>query len=97
MTSSPRRHDALLPGELRDDPRGRRSARDWVVDVVMYLIAVGVGLAVLLDTWKLHGHWMAGLDIVQPHPDRAARPGGGPHALTSRGPRRPAPGDTLPE
>jgi signal transduction histidine kinase len=64
MTSTPRWHDALLPGELRDDPKGRRSARDWLVDVLMYLIAVGVGIAVLLDTWKQHGDWALLLDIA---------------------------------
>jgi signal transduction histidine kinase len=64
MTSTPRWHDALLPGELRDDPKGRRSARDWLVDVVMYLVAAGVGIAVLLDSWKQHGDWALLLDIA---------------------------------
>ncbi|MGH2944662.1 MAG: sensor histidine kinase, partial [Solirubrobacteraceae bacterium] len=63
MTSTPRWHDTLLPGELRDDPRGRRSARDWLVDVLMYLIAVGVGVVVLLETWDQHGDWAVVLDI----------------------------------
>jgi hypothetical protein len=31
----PRWQRLLLPGELRDDARGRRSARDWVVDLEM--------------------------------------------------------------
>ena len=37
----PRWQRMLLPGELRDGARGRRSARDWVVDVAMYAIAAG--------------------------------------------------------
>jgi signal transduction histidine kinase len=64
MTSTPRWHDALLPGELRDGPQGRRSARDWLVDVLMYLIAVGVGLVVLLDSRKQHSDWMLFLDVA---------------------------------
>jgi hypothetical protein len=31
----PRWQRMLLPGELRDGARGRRSARDWVVDLAM--------------------------------------------------------------
>jgi signal transduction histidine kinase len=62
MTSTPRWHDALLPGELRDGPQGRRSARDWLVDVLMYLIAVGVGVVVLADSWEQHSDWMLLLD-----------------------------------
>ena len=38
---TPRWHHQLLPGELRDEPDGRRSARDWIVDVMMYAIAIG--------------------------------------------------------
>ena len=36
----PRWQRMLLPGELRDGDGGRRSARDWVVDVAMYGAAV---------------------------------------------------------
>ena len=64
MTSTPRWHNPLLPGDLRDNPDGRRSARDWVVDVVMYLIAFGVGIAVAADTWDEHGHLMMLVDLV---------------------------------
>jgi signal transduction histidine kinase len=63
MTSTPRWHDALLPGELRDGPTGRRSARDWLVDVLMYVIAVGVGVVVLADSWEQHSDWMLLLDV----------------------------------
>ncbi|MDX6677558.1 MAG: hypothetical protein QOE31_1610 [Solirubrobacteraceae bacterium] len=64
MTSAPRWHNALLPGALRENPDGRRSARDWLVDILMLLIAVGVGLFVLLDSWSEHGQAMALVDIA---------------------------------
>jgi signal transduction histidine kinase len=64
MTTMPRWHHALLPGELRDDPDGRRSARDWVVDALMYLIALGIGIGILADTWDDHGDVMLLVDIV---------------------------------
>ena len=64
MTSTPRWHNALLPGELHEHPDGRRSARDWVVDVLLYLIAVGVGIGVAADTWSEHGGLMMLIDIV---------------------------------
>jgi signal transduction histidine kinase len=63
-SSTPRWHNPLLPGELREHPDGRRSARDWVVDALMYLIAIGVGLAVAADTWDEHGELMMLIDIV---------------------------------
>ncbi|MBG0829349.1 sensor histidine kinase [Planomonospora sp. ID67723] len=39
----------LLPGSLRDTPRKehirvRRSTRDWIVDIVIFLLSVGIGL-----------------------------------------------------
>jgi signal transduction histidine kinase len=37
----------LLPGELLGEPHGRRSARDWVVDVAVVLAAFGVGVVAL--------------------------------------------------
>ena len=33
----------LLPGELLEAPGGKRSARDWVVDVVLFGVAVVIG------------------------------------------------------
>jgi signal transduction histidine kinase len=55
MTTS-RWQNALLPGELREHSDGSRSARDWIVDILMYLIAIGVGAAVLADSWDAHAH-----------------------------------------
>ena len=61
--STPRWHQPLLPGELRENPDGRRSPRDWIVDVLMYVVALGVGAAVLVDTWDEHGETMVLIDI----------------------------------
>jgi signal transduction histidine kinase len=63
-SDTPRWHNPLLPGELREHPDGRRSARDWVVDVLMYLIAIGIGIAVAVDTWDVHGELMMLIDLV---------------------------------
>jgi signal transduction histidine kinase len=51
----PRWQRMLLPGELRGGVDGRRSARDWVVDVVMYAVAIGLSAVVLVNTWSDHG------------------------------------------
>jgi len=64
MTSTARWHHALLPGALREHPDGRRSARDWAVDVLMLVIAVAVGLFVLLESWSEHETAMAVVDIA---------------------------------
>ncbi len=64
MTSITRWHHALLPGELREEADGRRSARDWLVDVLMLLIAIGVGLFVLLTTREAHSDGMLLLDVA---------------------------------
>jgi signal transduction histidine kinase len=34
----------LLPGELLEAPGGRRSPRDWVVDAVLFVAAMGIGV-----------------------------------------------------
>jgi signal transduction histidine kinase len=57
-------HHQLLPGELRDAPDGRRSARDWFVDVMMYLIAIVAGALSLADTWDAHSDPLLVVDIV---------------------------------
>ena len=36
-------HRRLLPGEMLEAPGGRRSARDWVVDAVLFVVAFGIG------------------------------------------------------
>jgi signal transduction histidine kinase len=40
----------FLPAELHEDPSGRRSARDWFVDVVLFVFAIVVGAVTLGET-----------------------------------------------
>jgi signal transduction histidine kinase len=44
QTSLARWQRPLLPGELLEAPGGRRSARDWVVDVALFGVAVVIGV-----------------------------------------------------
>jgi signal transduction histidine kinase len=62
--SVPRWQRTLLPGGMVDAHSTRRSARDWVVDLTMLAIAVGVGAAVLVETWDDHGEAMVVVDVV---------------------------------
>jgi signal transduction histidine kinase len=64
MTTMPRWQEALLPGELHERPDGRRSARDWSVDVTMCIIAIVVGALALGDTWDEHSDVMKVVDIA---------------------------------
>jgi signal transduction histidine kinase len=38
--------------------------RDWVVDIVMFLLAIGVGVAVLVTTWDDHNTAQKAIDIA---------------------------------
>jgi signal transduction histidine kinase len=60
----PRWQRMLLPGELRGGIGGRRSARDWVVDVLMYGIALAVSALVLVTTWDDHGPVTIAVDFA---------------------------------
>jgi signal transduction histidine kinase len=60
----PRWQRMLLPGELRDGARGRRSARDWVVDVAMYAIAAGLSALVLGATAGDHSDLAMAVDLA---------------------------------
>ena len=54
----------MLPGSMVDGPGAERSLRDWVVDVIVTLVALGIGLIVLHDTWVVHGTAAKVMDIV---------------------------------
>jgi signal transduction histidine kinase len=54
----------LLPGDLLEAPSGRRSARDWVVDSVLFLAAVAVGVSGLVASWSDHDTTLAIADLV---------------------------------
>jgi signal transduction histidine kinase len=61
----PRWQRLLLPGGLLEpSPSGRRTARDWIVDVVAFLVAIGVGVVVLLSSASDHSPLALGIDIA---------------------------------
>jgi signal transduction histidine kinase len=64
QSSVPRWQRALLPGALLESGQGRRSVRDWVVDILMFLLAVGIGIVVLVSTWDDHSRIQVVVDIV---------------------------------
>jgi signal transduction histidine kinase len=56
--------DRLLPGELREAPDGRRSPRDWIVDIVLFLCAACFGFVLLDATWEEHGELARAVDVA---------------------------------
>jgi signal transduction histidine kinase len=60
----PRWQRLVLPSSMLDEPRGRRSVRDWIVDLAMFALALGVGVLVLGQTWSDHSGAAAAIDIV---------------------------------
>jgi signal transduction histidine kinase len=63
-TSVARWQRPLLPGELLETAGGRRSARDWVVDVLLVLAALLIGVLGLYESWPDHSDAMVVVDIV---------------------------------
>jgi signal transduction histidine kinase len=59
----PRWQRILLPGGMRGAD-ARRSARDWVIDVVMFALAITLGVLSLADTWHAHGDATKVIDVV---------------------------------
>ena len=55
---------SLLPGSMVDGPGADRSLRDWAVDALVTVVALGLGLAELHSTWDLHGTTARVLDLV---------------------------------
>jgi signal transduction histidine kinase len=60
----PRWQRMLLPGELRGGADGRRSARDWIVDLAMYGVAAGISALVLTATWSDHSGVALAVDFA---------------------------------
>ena len=54
----------MLPGGLLEEPGAKRSARDWIVDVSMTLVAIAVGIDTFGETEDLHSDGMAFLDLL---------------------------------
>jgi protein-S-isoprenylcysteine O-methyltransferase Ste14 len=63
-TDLPKWQRLLLPSGMLEAPDGRRWARDWIVDVTMFLLAIGIGIFVLAETWRDHSGFEVALDIV---------------------------------
>jgi signal transduction histidine kinase len=55
---------SLLPGSMVDGPGADRSLRDWAVDALVTVVALGVGVASLHDTWDQHGSAALVIDLV---------------------------------
>ena len=54
QTSVSRWQRSLLPADLLETSGDRRSARDWLVDAVLFVIAIAIGTAVLVASWDDH-------------------------------------------
>jgi signal transduction histidine kinase len=54
----------LLSGGVLEESGSRRTWRDWVVDLILFGVAVGSGVFVLSSTWDQHSSAVAALDIA---------------------------------
>jgi signal transduction histidine kinase len=54
---------SLLPGSMVDGPGADRSLRDWAVDALVTVVALGIGVLALHDTWHQHGTAALVLDL----------------------------------
>ena len=59
----PRWQRIVLPSGMRGADM-RRSARDWVIDLVMFGLAITIGVLSLADTWSEHGDAAKVVDIA---------------------------------
>jgi signal transduction histidine kinase len=57
-----RRH--MLPSALLEEPGSKRTGRDWLVDVVLLLIAIGIGVLVFSSSEDQHGDVASLIDVV---------------------------------
>jgi signal transduction histidine kinase len=55
---------SMLPGALLEEPGAKRTARDWLVDVAFFLLAIGFGLVVYSSTEDQHGDLAALIDVA---------------------------------
>jgi signal transduction histidine kinase len=53
----------LLPGSMVDGPGAERSLRDWAVDALVTIVALGLGVAAVHNIWHQQGALRA-IDIV---------------------------------
>jgi signal transduction histidine kinase len=60
----PRWQRLVLPSSMLHEQGGRRSVRDWVVDLLMFALALGLGALALGETWGDHHDVETVIDIL---------------------------------
>src|SRR4051794_18148784 len=55
---------SALPAVVVDAPGEDHGRRDRVVDAAMYLVALAISTATLVDTWELHPAWLRPVAVV---------------------------------
>ena len=63
-TAPARWQRSLLPGSMVDGPGADRSLRDWAVDALVTVVALGIGVFAAHDTWAQHGTTARIVDIA---------------------------------
>jgi signal transduction histidine kinase len=58
------RESITLPAVVPDPPDEERGRRDRVIDATMYLVALAISTATLVDTWELHPPWLRPVAVV---------------------------------
>ena len=54
----------MLPGGLLEEPGAKRSARDWIVDVTIFVAAMVIGVLVFAESEDKHSDVMSFYDLV---------------------------------
>ncbi len=54
----------MLPGGLLEEPGAKRSARDWIVDVTIFVLALAIGVFVFADSEDQHSPELAFWDLL---------------------------------
>jgi signal transduction histidine kinase len=54
----------MLPGALLEEPGAKRTARDWLVDSLFFLLAIGIGLLAFSPTKDQHGDLTSLIDVA---------------------------------
>jgi signal transduction histidine kinase len=54
----------LLPGSMVDGPGARRSLRDWAVDALVTIVALGLGVLAMHDTWHQQDAALRVIDVL---------------------------------
>jgi signal transduction histidine kinase len=54
----------MLPGGLLEEPGAKRSARDWIVDVTAFVVALAIGVLVYAESEDMHSDVMSFYDLV---------------------------------